>query len=50
MYSYNSSYTEAGPSRDEIMVDEDQVDDILADIQAIAWDAVNVRDAWDSAM
>ncbi len=48
LYSYNASYDQSAISRDDIIVDEDQIDDILDDIQKLVW--WDVRKVWDNAL
>ena len=48
--SYRGSIRTVSTSREDIIVNRDDVDDILSDIQRLLWDKVNAREMWDNAM
>ena len=49
LYSFDNVDYEYGVNRDDIIVDEEQIDDILDDIQKLIWKG-DVRKTWDDAL
>ena len=52
LWAYSSTYSTKSVelSRDEIMLNNQEVEDVLNNLQKVIWDKVNVRKTWDNAV